>query len=442
MKNGDSANNNDNKILTNGNEVTPTPPINGHARFIRSYNRRSLTDSLPNPNSPTDANDNGPRTVNYSDTVQMRRKEKKRVEDDQDEDINTSRKSARPPSSIASSSAVPPPIKPRKSSTTPTGSFGQLSKLQKSHHRHHYQNHDGITSVNSEDDDDDPNSLEGHGGHSDLEDNQSSRHERPNSRLSIRHIDDQYSPTATVNLRRPHHKTSKHANRHSMYDDYRVLDEQQRQPTSPLRSKHSNRSATVRDFPNPSTNRVGSGSGNQSATVRLKSSSKSSSSDLTPTLDLTVAGQKVFPVKQQLDFHMANSMPLPTTARPPSGRLKPISSAKSSSSFIDDLSTTSSKTLEDVTNNSKQLSPTPTRTHLYKKKLAPLNINNELLNKKNSYRSTIESPSYIVDDGQSDRSEETSSNNNVAEENGHGNGAGSGRDYRSANGSEKRSKYH
>ena len=235
-------------------------------------------------------------------------------------------------------------------------------------------------------------------------------------------------------------KIPKHNNRHSMYSDYRFLDDQQRQSTSPLKSKNPNRSATVKEFPIPSTNRIGSGSGNQSATNRLKSGSKSSSNEFIPTLDLTVAGQKVFRSKQQTDAYLSNTLPSATTMRPPSGRLKPISSAKSSSSFTDDLPSTTSKTLEDVTNSGKSMPSLPIKTHLYKKKLAPLTNNNEVLNKKYAYRSSIESPSYVNEDPVSDRSEETNSGPNAAEENSRG--AGSGREFRSSTGSDKRSKYH
>ena len=75
------------------------------------------------------------------------------------------------------------------------------------------------------------------------------------------------------------------------------------------------------------------------------------------------------------------------------------------------LSSVSSRTLEDVTNNVKQISSSssPQRTHLYKKKLAPLTNSNDLMNKKISlsftYRTTI---LQYVDDVPSDRSEETS----------------------------------
>ncbi|CAF1681828.1 unnamed protein product [Rotaria magnacalcarata] len=122
--------------------------------------------------------------------------------------------------------------------------------------------------------------------------------------------------------------------------------------------------------------------------------------------------------------------------RPPSGRLKPISSAKSTSSYTDELSSMSNKALEDVTNNIKQASPLIPKTHLYKKKLAPLVNSNDIMNKKNSYRSSIDQQPCTVDDVPSDRSEETSGGTST------GGGGGGGRDIRSSSGSDKRSKHH
>jgi hypothetical protein len=126
--------------------------------------------------------------------------------------------------------------------------------------------------------------------------------------------------------------------------------------------------------------------------------------------------------------------------RPPSGRLKPISSAKSTSSYTDELSPMSPKALEDVTNNGKQISSLPAKTHLYKKKLAPLTNSNDIMSKKIAYRSSIEQQPYMIDDAPSDRSEETSGGTSTG---GAGAGAGGGgRDIRSSSGSDKRSKHH
>jgi hypothetical protein len=123
--------------------------------------------------------------------------------------------------------------------------------------------------------------------------------------------------------------------------------------------------------------------------------------------------------------------------RPPSGRLKPINSAKSTSSYTDEFSSMSSKTLEDVTNNVKRISSpsSPTKTHLFKKKLAPLTNSNDILNKKVSHRSSIEQQPYFIDDVPSDRSEETSGGTSAG-------GGGGGQDIRSSSGGDKRSKYH
>jgi hypothetical protein len=351
----------------------------------------------------------------------------------------------RPASSTGSSSFIAPPVKPRKSSTTPNNS---VVNAPRSHQNRHH--HVVITATHSDgDEDDEQNSLEGHGGQSDFDEDQSPRPERPNSRLSLRNNDDrmqqqqqqQQQQASNVALRRPHYKQTKHVNRHSMYDDYRFLDEQQQQqqhPSSFVKSKHQNRSTMNKEFPQPSTNRIGSGSGPQSATNRLKSGSKSSSSESIPTLDLTVAGQKVFRTKQQADTYLSNSLPPASNMRPPSGRLKPISSAKSTSSYTDEFSPLPTKTLEDVTNNVKQTSSSSPKTHLYKKKLAPLTNSNDIMNKRNSYRSSIEQQPYLIDDAPSDRSEETSGGTST----GGGGGAGGGRDIRSSSGSDKRSKYH
>jgi hypothetical protein len=282
---------------------------------------------------------------------------------------------------------------------------------------------------------DDVNSLEGHGGYSDQEEYPPTRSDRPNSRLGLRQQEE--SPAASIQptLRRPQNKATKQMNRHSMYDDYRFLDEHSKLPSSPSKSKQQNRPFSTKEFPNPSINRIGSGSGNQSSSSRLKSGSKSSSSESIPTLDLTVAGQKVFRNRHQSDGHAGISLSGTTAIRPPSGRLKPISSAKSNSSLTDDLSSLSNRTLEDVTNNSKSLSSLPPKTHLYKKKLAPLQNNNEVLSKKIALRSSVEiPPPYAADEVLSDRSEESNSAHSFTVEN--------GREYRSSTGSDKRSRYH
>jgi hypothetical protein len=321
---------------------------------------------------------------------------------------------------------IAPPVKPRKSSTTPNSPLINTSKPKQNHHHHVIMN--ATYSEGDDDNDDDANSLQGHRSESDYEDDQLLRLERPNSRLSVHNNDDQFQQQSNSRLRRPHYKQSKQSNKNPTYDDLRSLEEQQ--SSSPNKSKQQTRSTNNKEFPQPSSNRVGSGSGNQSASARLKSGSKSSSTESIPTLDLTVAGQKVFRTKQQADSYITNSLPLPSTMRPPSGRLKPISSAKSSSSYIEEIS---NKTLEDVTNNVKQSSPT--KTHLYKKKLMPLSNGNDVLNKKYSYRSTIDPPPYVVDDLPSDRSEDTTASTSNG-------GGGSSRDIKSSSGNDRRSKYH
>ncbi len=439
-----------NTIKMNGYDLTPTPPVNGHAKFIRQNNRRSLTESLPQPNrtSPILSVEPFSRTTNYpnSSSIASNRPDD-HDNDEEDDEINRQR--YRPPSSTASSSFIAPPVKPRKSSTTPNNSSLMNTSKPQQNRRHHHH-HVVITSAHSDgDEDDEQNSLEGHGGQSDLDDDQSPRPERPNSRLSLRSHDDrmqqqqqQQQQSSNAALRRPHYKHAKHVNRHSMYDDYRFLDEQQQQqqqqqqqPSSFVKSKQQNRSTTNKEFPHPSSNRIGSGSGSQSATNRLKSGSKSSSNESIPALDLTVAGQKVFRTKQQADTYLSNSLPPASNMRPPSGRLKPISSAKSTSSYTDELSSLPTKTLEDVTNNVKQTSSLPSKTHLYKKKLAPLTNSNDIMNKRNSHRSSIEQQPYMIDDVPSDRSEETSGGTSTG-------GAGGGRDIRTSSGSDKRSKHH
>jgi hypothetical protein len=446
---------NTNTMKANGFDLTPTPPVNGHAKFVRHTNRRSLTESLPQPNrsSPVLSIEPLSRTINYGDSSSMLSNRPDHNDDEDEGEINRQR--YRPPSSTANSSITAPPVKPRKSSTTPSISLVGTSKPQQNHHQHQYRrrHHVVITSAHSDgDEDDEKNSLEGHGGLSDFdEDDQSSRPERPNSRLALRPNDDripqqQQQQQSNVNLRRSHYKQAKHVNRHSMYDDLRFIEEQQQQqqqqqPSSFIKSKQQNRPTTHKEFSHSSSNRVGSGSGgNQSATNRLKSGSKSSTTETIPALDLTVAGQKVFRTKQQADTHLSNSLPPTNAMRPPSGRLKPISSAKSTSSYTDELSPMSPKALEDVTNNGKQISSLPAKTHLYKKKLAPLTNSNDIMSKKIAYRSSIEQQPYMIDDAPSDRSEETSGGTSTG---GAGAGAGGGgRDIRSSSGSDKRSKHH
>ncbi len=386
--------------------MTPTPPVNGHATFIRRNGRRSLNESLPTGN-----NSSSVLSIDHFSRTNNSKRKDDNDDDDDDEDFN--RQKYRPPSSSTTNASFPaPPIKPRKSSSTPNSSIVNLSKPQQNNH---YNN---INSNHSDDDDeDDGNSLRGHGSDSDVDEDQLLQHERPNSRLSLRNGDDRSQQQSNGALLRPHHKQAKQSNRNPTYDDYRYLDEQP-SPSSPNKPKQQNvRSLTNKDFPQPSSNRIGSGNGPQSSTNRLKSGSKSSSTESIPTLDLTVAGQKVFRTKHQSEISLTNSLPYGNTVRPPSGRLKPLNSAKSSSSYTDELS---SKTLEDVTNNVKQSSPT--KTHLYKKKLAPLINGNDAINKKYSYRPLIDQQQLIVDDVPSDKSEETST------------GGG--------NRSDKRSKYH
>ena len=420
-----------------GLDLTPTPPVNGHATFIRRKNRRSLGESLmqANRSSSTLSVESFPRPTNLMNTASSL---PSRMDHDDDQDVDDlNRQRYRPPSSTGSSSLIAPPVRPRKSSTTPSNSLINSAKPQQNntHPRHHVV----ITKAQSDgDEEEEQHSLEGHDGQSDFEDeDQTPRSDRPNSRLALRHSDDrtQYPPPAQsgASFRRPQYKQGKQTNRHSTYDDYRFLDDQQH-PPSASRSKQQNRSTVNKEFPQPSSNRVGSGSGNQSATNRLRSGSKSSSNELPPALDLTVAGQKVFRTRHQTDPYPSSSLPPASGMRPPSGRLKPISSAKSISSYTEELSSSSSKTLDDVTNNTKQSSPSPVqRPHMYKKKLAPLTSANDTGSKKTSYRSSIEQQPYLIDDVPSDRSEETSTGDG---------GGGTGRDLRSSSGSNKRSKYH
>ncbi len=431
-------------IKMNGYDVTPTPPVNGHATFIRRNGRQSLNESTPS----TLSMDPFSRTTNYQNSSSMLSSHQT-IDDIEEDEKDLNRQRHRLSSSTTTTnnnSLIAPPVKPRKSSTTPNSSLINSSKPQQNHRHHHVI----MTATFSEDDDDDnnnngdANSLEGHRSESDFDDDQLLIPERPNSRLSL-HNDDYYQQQQQTNsrLRRPHYKQAKQSNKNPTYDDYRFLEEQQQQQQqqqqpqlSPNKSKQQIRSTNNKEFPQTSPNRIGSGSGNQSTSTRLKSGSKSSSTESIPTLDLTVAGQKVFRTKQQADTYLTNSLPPANALRPPSGRLKPISSAKSSSSYTDELSQMSTKTLEDVTNNVKQ-SPSTTKTHLYKKKLAPLTNGNEAISKKYSYRPSIDQPPYIVDDVPSDRSEETTASTS----NGGGGGGGS-RDIKSSSGNDRRSKYH
>ncbi|CAF1094290.1 unnamed protein product [Rotaria sp. Silwood1] len=386
--------NNNSRIKINGYDVTPIPPGNGHATYIRRNSRRHLNESLPieTHSSPNLSIEKYSRTINYSNQQDNNNNEK---------DFNRSLSS----STITTN---PPPIKPRKSSIK----LNNLSNIQKHH------NHIIINSTHSEDDDQsDANSLAGHG--SDDNDDYLLEYEKSNSRLLLRHNDERFQ---------------QQTNKNSMYDDYRFLDDQQ-QLSSRNKSKQKIRKTTVnKDFSHSPSNHINSNNGNLSISNRLKSSSKSSSTESIPTLDLTVAGQKVFRIKQQSDTYFTNCLPSSSSSnvmRPPSGRLKPINSAKSTSSYTDELSSISNKTLEDVTNNVKQLSSP--KTHLYKKKLAPLLNGNDAIIKKYSYRSTIDQQQHIVEDISSDRSEETSATASIN---------GASQDMKSSNISEKRSKYH
>lgn len=386
----------------NGYDLTPTPPVNGHATFIRRNGRQSFNESV----TPSSLSmEQFSRTMNYPNSISMI---SNHSNDDQlDEEGNRQR--YRPPSSTTNGS-LPPPVKPRKTSTNV---LINSSKPPSNHHP---------ISMPSEDEDD-ANSLEGHRSESDDDDDQFMQPERPNSRLSLHNTDDHLAQQSINRLHRPHYKQVKQANRNPTYDDYRSLEEQNK-------SKQ-----TIRSSLQPTSNRIGSGSGNQVVSNRLKSGSKSSSTESIPTLDLTVAGQKVFRSKQPIESYLINSLPSTNAMRPPSGRLKPISSAKSTSSYTDDYSQVSSKTLEDVTNNNVKQSSTSsiTKTHLYKKRLAPLTNGIDALSKKYSYRPSIDQSQYIVDDILSDRSEETTASTSQGTNRG---------DMKSSNGNDKRSKHH
>ena len=434
----------------NGHQVTPTPPMKGHAKFIRRNGVRTLNGPLSaaeaastpatHRSSPTLSIDHFARTINYPQSTSSLSDRHHDLENDSERE-STRVVHHRPPSSSTSVTFAAPPVKPRKSSTASLGS------LVRPHSDDHHRDNRPIYYP---DDDEEPNSLEGHGGQSDSDNDDVLRPERPDSRLSLRHDDDerfhhhqqqqQQQQTSNARLHRPHHRQGKQTNRNSMYDDYRFLDEQQ-PPALPSsgRSKQTMRSAINKELPQPILNRAGSGGSLNQATVaahRLKSSSKSSSTESIPTLDLTVAGQKLFRTKHQTsDGFLSNSLPMSNGMRPPTGRLKPIGSAKSSSSYTDELPSLSTKTLEDVTNNGKASSPSsssPNKAHLYKKKLAPIVNGNDLLNKKHSSRPMLDHQQSHVDDVRSDRSEETST----------GTSNGGERDSKLFTNSDQRSKHH
>ena len=406
-------------------QVTPTPPMKGHAKFIRRNGVRTL-------NGPLSTAATTPTTHRSSPTLSDRPNDSA---NDKDNERESTRVHHRPPSSTTSATFAAPPIKPRKSSATPVDSLSRA---------HSHDPHRDNRPIYYPDDDEQPNSLEGHGGQSDSDnDDDELRPQRPDSRLSLRHDDDDRfhqhaQPTSNARLRRPHHNQDRQTNRNSMYDDYRFLDESQPQPLSSSgRSKQTVRSAINKDLPQPSLNRTGSGGSlNQGTAHRLKSSPKSSSTESIPTLDLTVAGQKLFRTKHQTsDGYLSNSLPMSNSMRPPTGRLKPIGSAKSTSSYTDELPSLFTKTLEDVTNNGKMPSPSsssPNKAHLYKKKLAPIVNGNDLLNKKHSSRSMFDHQQSHVDDVRSDRSEETST----------GTSNGGERESKMFINSDQRSKYH
>ncbi|CAF1405038.1 unnamed protein product, partial [Didymodactylos carnosus] len=432
--------------------VAPSPPINGHANFIRrssrtskdslSFSQTSFTrPPLPNAKKSTDLSSTYPSVTSFNRDEQQ--------QDYHDEKDYPTTKQQRITSARSTDSSIqpPPPVKPRKGST-PTSINFVKEQQQQTHSRKHKD-----VIVHS---DDDPDSLEGQGRNSDellsdyddsnnkkdrrkmlvkkshqngrsnyikrqqMNDEQrfqngkddgfdsQGEHERPTSRLSVRNGDEKIiiSPTFNSvtrrnkqsNLNSNNNNNNNSNNRHSMYDDYRFLDEsviqQQSRVLSPQQLKTSP-SKQRKEFPAPVSNRIGSG-GNQaiggslylqhltSATNRLKSGSKSSSTESIPTLDLTVAGQKVFRTKNNTEQYLSNSLPSTNTLRPPSGRLKPLNTQTNDKRInskynIDD----SPRTLEDVTNNTSSAkyvhSPTnsahssSSKSHLYKKKLAPLN---------------------------------------------------------------------
>jgi hypothetical protein len=457
-----AVNNPDSTLLNNGAGIRPMPPSNGQAKFVRSNGRRSLTDSSPQPYllSSTLSLDSVSRGQQPSNSS-ANRHQKIRSNDHADEyheqhdanndnETNESKRNGRyrpMSSSTTNSSTRAPPIKPRKNSTTPTGLLENASKLpQRRQHPHSYVSMQAERNKHKSDDDDDDddgaNSLDGHGDGSDLDENQSMRQERPNSRLSVHHSNDPVPVSFSAHLRRPQYKTSRQANRHSMYDDYQYLDEQQHASGSTLttKSKQHARSVSTKELGNLAGNRISSGNGSQLINDRLKSSSKSNSNESIPALDLTVAGQKLFRTKQRADGSLSFSQPTANIVRPPSGRLKPISSAKSTSSYSEELSSTSTRTLDDVTNNGKLVALPQPKTQLYKKKLVPLINSNENVNRKGSVRSTIVSASSMIDDAAlSDRSEDNNSGSSNVGDSGR---TTTGREFRSSTGSDKRSRYH
>ncbi|CAF0736386.1 unnamed protein product [Didymodactylos carnosus] len=429
--------------------VAPSPPINGHANFIRRPTRAttdsvsfSQTSSLSRPPLPN-GKKSGDLAMTYPSVTSFSRDGQHQNHDDEND--HPLIKQRRIPSARSTDSSIqpPPPVKPRKSSTPTSLNDGKHQQQQKPNYRKYKDD-----TVHS---DDDADSLQGQGGNSDefLSDyddandkrgrrkilvkkpHQNGRsdyikkqqtndelrfqngnddgfdsqdeYERPTSRLSVRISDEKpiTSPTFNGVIRRNKQSNinnNNSNNRHSMYDDYRFLDEpvpqQQIRVLSPQPLK-SSPSKQRKEFPTPVSNRIGSG-GNQSnsgtshlqhiasATNRLKSGSKSSSTESIPTLDLTVAGQKVFRTKNNNEQYLGNSLPSTNALRPPSGRLKPLNTQsndkRTNSNYnFDD----TPHTLDDVTNNTSPAkyvhSPTnsahssSTKTHLYKKKLTPLN---------------------------------------------------------------------
>ncbi|CAF1139050.1 unnamed protein product [Adineta steineri] len=414
---------NNNIMKLNGNDVTPTPPVNGHATFIRRNGHRSLNESLPIKNSST-----SPilSTEKFSHTITHFNSSSNGFNDNEEEEDHNQQQ-FRPVSSTTNNSLLAPPIKPRKNITTPNNSIIK-PKINPNHH---------FIPANSshsdeEDDDDGGNSLQGHNSE---DDNSNRQHEQSNSHRFLRHNDNRFQQQQQSNttFHRPHYKKSKQSNKNLAYDDYRPFDEQQQQPSAFTSvSKQPIRSAISKDFLQPSLNRIGSSNGNQSISNRLKSGSKSSSTESIPALDLTVAGQKVFRTKQSIsDIFVSNSLPNSNQMRPPSGRLKPIHSAKSTSSVTDEYSSNSTKTLEDVTNNSKQ---SLNKAFLHKKKLTPLINGTDTMNKKSSLHTAMDHPQY-VEDITSDRSEETSIDMSTG-------GGGDSRDFKSFNRIDKHSKLH
>ncbi len=246
--------NNNSIIKMNDYDVTPTPPVNGHATFIRRNGRQSLNESssIANYSSPIPTNEPFSQTTNYSN------RQNHEDEDEAEEQKDLIRHRHRPSSStttITNNSLIAPPVKPRKTSTTPKNALVNSSE-SKPNHRHHLV----MTATYSDDDDSgEGDSLKGHGNESDFDDDQVPTYERPTSRLSVHNdTEDHFPQQSNSRLRRPHNKQAKQSNRNSAYDDFRFLDEQQQQ-ASPTKSKQHPRSTTNKEFPQPSSNRVGSG---------------------------------------------------------------------------------------------------------------------------------------------------------------------------------------